>query len=881
MVDLIEYLEKIINDGLDKNFLFVTKQKMANFYFPFFVAKIVEEYSNAENTIGFATFYKNSFAKDAYMRTNYSEQAQSENTYRNTISAEFFGLIKRGGTQYNSAVPTPAYYCLKKYIQNEKDIEYKKALIDRQIEKLCLNLNTSASIYNNVKANSTFITMLLYKILILLEDKFGDSRLTYNEFLVFLNRALSYSDNEKIFNLICKYRQFGTNEEVIKLTNKILNDNSSKTVRYTQMLETLNCINFTNGVFKIENNEYSSRYIRSAVEIFESSIYCKETDKAKLLDFLGSDNYFIGKLDALGIMYEGKSVKDYSSAINNEPLFKIWLADLKKSNGERYSVNTINQYTSAIKAATLEFNFNFYGISCVEEFDDKVPVIREMPNFVEFDKSRGNGALSASLILYREFLISMEKNEIINSIEYAWYVGATGYDENGVYTDFSDKFIAEGRWENGYDDKFKDEVNSIKVGDRIAIKASYTKKNGLPFNNNGKVVGVMSIKAIGVVTKNHFDGKNIDVEWTKVDHTKEWYGAGVLRLTLHYVKASDSSIKAALLKFTFGDVPQDYSICEEQYAEELAILEDNECIVEQINRFPVRKEKVSKLHKFNTILYGAPGTGKTYATAEYALAICENREVRQKITKQERETMMVEYRNLQKANRIVFTTFHQSYGYEDFIQGLRPDTKSENMKFLPVDGVFKKIADKAMQDQENNYVVIIDEINRGNISKIFGELITLIEDDKRWGESNQLSVTLPSGDEFAVPNNLYIIGTMNSADKSISLIDIALRRRFFFIEQAPDYSLIEDAMLKDILQKLNNKIKNELRSTDLLIGHAFFIGKTIADLKDIMNGQIIPLLYEYFYDDASRVGKVLDCLKDTNFVVDDEYQGRIIIKEKD
>ncbi|MDE7082570.1 MAG: AAA family ATPase [Clostridia bacterium] len=292
-----------------------------------------------------------------------------------------------------------------------------------------------------------------------------------------------------------------------------------------------------------------------------------------------------------------------------------------------------------------------------------------------------------------------------------------------------------------------------------------------------------------------------------------------------------------------------------------------------------RKPRVNKTHPLNSILYGAPGTGKTYSTAEYALAIIENREVdtAQK-SAEERAAVMDHYKELVMNGQVVFTTFHQSYGYEDFIQGLRPDAESETMKFRPVDGVFKMISDKAMSDEENNYVIIIDEINRGNISKIFGELITLIEDDKRWGEVNQLSVTLPSGQVFAVPNNLYIVGTMNSADKSISLIDTALRRRFFFIEKAPDYSTIENAILKSVLEKLNQYIKNELRSTDLLIGHAFFIGKTENELADIMNGQIIPLLYEYFYDDEARVKRALECLEGTSVKIDSEYQGRVRVK---
>lgn len=292
-----------------------------------------------------------------------------------------------------------------------------------------------------------------------------------------------------------------------------------------------------------------------------------------------------------------------------------------------------------------------------------------------------------------------------------------------------------------------------------------------------------------------------------------------------------------------------------------------------------RVPRANKTHPLNSILYGAPGTGKTYSTAEYALAIIEDREVdaAQK-TAEERAALMSRYKELTRTGQIVFTTFHQSYGYEDFIQGLRPDTESETMKFRPVDGVFKMISDRALADEENNYVIIIDEINRGNISKIFGELITLIEDDKRWGEANQLSVTLPSGQIFAVPNNLYIVGTMNSADKSISLIDTALRRRFYFIEKAPDYSTIENATLKAVLEKLNQYIKTELRSTDLLIGHAFFIGKTEDDLADVMNGQIIPLLYEYFYDDEARVKRALDCLEGTAVSIDKEYQGRVRVK---
>ena len=295
-----------------------------------------------------------------------------------------------------------------------------------------------------------------------------------------------------------------------------------------------------------------------------------------------------------------------------------------------------------------------------------------------------------------------------------------------------------------------------------------------------------------------------------------------------------------------------------------------------------REPRDDKIYPLNQILYGAPGTGKTYSSVEYALAIIEKREIQfLQVNEEERRAQIKKYETLIKNGQIVFTTFHQSYGYEEFIQGIRPEPVNRNISFKIADGVFKRIADKAMKDKENNYVIVIDEINRGNISKIFGELITLIEDDKRWGELNQMSAVLPLGSVFAVPNNLYIIGTMNSADKSISLIDTALRRRFDFVEMAPNPDLISDTVLKTTLIKLNGYLRKELRSTDLLIGHSYFINKDASQMDRIMNRNIIPLLYEYFYDDEAKVKKALDCISDTDFEIDSDVSGRIRIKKKE
>lgn len=283
------------------------------------------------------------------------------------------------------------------------------------------------------------------------------------------------------------------------------------------------------------------------------------------------------------------------------------------------------------------------------------------------------------------------------------------------------------------------------------------------------------------------------------------------------------------------------------------------------------------IHPLNSILYGAPGTGKTYSTAEYAIAIIENREIKE----EPRVDVMNKYNKLLNEGRIVFTTFHQNYSYEDFIQGLRPQNNEGVLEFITRDGVFKNIAQKALNDGENNYVIIIDEINRANISRVFGELITLIEEDKRWGEINGMCVTLPSGDKFVVPNNLYIIGTMNTADKSISLIDAALRRRFEFIEQKIDSLKVDDESLREILNKINKYLVDHDGNEELLIGHAYFMNKTIGDLEKIMNQSIIPLLYEYCLDNKKKVSSLLkSVLEGTEYLVDESSFGRLRVIKK-
>ncbi|EAL0169164.1 AAA family ATPase [Campylobacter jejuni] len=388
----------------------------------------------------------------------------------------------------------------------------------------------------------------------------------------------------------------------------------------------------------------------------------------------------------------------------------------------------------------------------------------------------------------------------------------------------------------------------------------------------------------------------------------------------------------------------------------------------------------------NQILYGPPGTGKTYHTIDKALEILgENLENRD-----EKKAKFDEY---VKNGQIVFTTFHQSYGYEEFVEGIKPriDSKenSKEVEYEIKDGIFKELCKKALdnykvslltqeefvksEDLENKieifldelvdqqkfiekiqsggfkleeynekyriitddtnanlylnleifktllenkdkiingrsikqilnnkhrrqidsyyfqlvklfkereqdykvdnnpsekpelkpYIIIIDEINRGNVSKIFGELITLIEPSKRIGEKEELKVTLPySGEKFGVPKNVYIIGTMNTADRSITSLDTALRRRFEFIEMMPDVSKLsmdcEGINLQELLKAINTRIEY-LLDREKTIGHAFFVSvENLEDLKKVFQNKIIPLLQEYFYNDYALINAVLN-----------------------
>jgi 5-methylcytosine-specific restriction endonuclease McrBC GTP-binding regulatory subunit McrB len=290
-----------------------------------------------------------------------------------------------------------------------------------------------------------------------------------------------------------------------------------------------------------------------------------------------------------------------------------------------------------------------------------------------------------------------------------------------------------------------------------------------------------------------------------------------------------------------------------------------------------------KNQSLNTILFGPPGTSKTYTTIEKALEIIDSKFLNEKIDN--RSELKTGFDAFVMKGRIRFVTFHQSFSYEEFVEGIRASTEDGQIRYGVQDGIFKEMCKNASDNSEDNYVLIIDEINRGNISKIFGELITLVEDSKRAGNDEALSVILPySKESFSVPKNLYIIGTMNTADFSLSLIDLGLRRRFDFIEMPPRPDLLRDILVDGIniaiMLTVMNKRITILYDREHTLGHAFFMPlkelPTIEKLAEIFENKIIPLLQEYFFDDWDKIRRVLGDDKKkmgTPFIAKDEAKN--------
>jgi 5-methylcytosine-specific restriction enzyme B len=270
--------------------------------------------------------------------------------------------------------------------------------------------------------------------------------------------------------------------------------------------------------------------------------------------------------------------------------------------------------------------------------------------------------------------------------------------------------------------------------------------------------------------------------------------------------------------------------------------------------------------KKQVILYGPPGTGKTYWARHTALELSARTTFERAygdLTDNEKASLAGDGSS---SGTIFMCTFHPAYGYEDFLEGYRPHSAGDQLHFVLKDGLFKKLCKRAVQEPDRRFYLIIDEINRGDIPRIFGELLTVLEKDKRG-----IGILLPlSGERFVVPDNVYIIGTMNTADRSIALLDTALRRRFGFVEVMPDSTALGQVVLENILplgawlDALNQQIVAHIGrdARNLQIGHAYLLndGRPITSLArfaQVLQDDIIPLLQEYCYEDYTTLAHIL------------------------
>lgn len=527
----------------------------------------------------------------------------------------------------------------------------------------------------------------------------------------------------------------------------------------------------------------------------------------------------------------------------SKELFNEWLElhpDLSDSSKKSYlyAIGNIPNWVSE----NLDFDLVLNEATEISKIDE----IMKIPLFIEKNRTIHN-TWSAALNKYKEFL--KQRNYISNKY---WYVGSSIKNE-----DQTQRFLDEGIWENGFDDKYTELVNSVNVGDKIAIKSTYTRKNHLPFDNKGAAVSVMAIKAIGIVTKNYGDGKFLDVTWKEINPKKEWYFFALWD-TIQSISENDGWKKKNLIDFTFNDGIQgvdrflnDPSEDELSIGETIAeynVYTKNDFLSEVfISGESYETIKSLLMRKKNLILQGAPGVGKTFAAKRLAYSIMGKKD----------------------DSKIKMIQFHQSYSYEDFMMGYRPNGSGFELK----EGPFYQFCKEASNNPNEDYYFIIDEINRGNMSKIFGELMMLIESDKRGEE-----LTLTYSDEpFSVPNNLYIIGMMNTADKSLAIIDYALRRRFCFFELEPafDSELFKkqllsqganESLISKIVIRLGN-VNTEI-TKDISLGKGFRIGHSyfcqyseVANwYEDVIKYEIEPLIREYWYEDDTKVIEILEDL---------------------
>lgn len=457
----------------------------------------------------------------------------------------------------------------------------------------------------------------------------------------------------------------------------------------------------------------------------------------------------------------------------------------------------------------------------------------------------------------------------------AWFVGSAF----GGYDDQTERFLKDGVWEGGPIERWGDVINSIEAGDRIAMKSTYTRKRGLRFDNREQYVSVMRIKATGVVTENLGDGRRLRVDWTPADNSREWYfytERNTVWKVLPVTGTWNEWYSKSLISFTFDNTEQDiegflkagwgdtYGYTEHEKDPEIpteveGVITISEYTTDNIlsdGCFLPQSTLESMLQRLRTkqnlILQGPPGTGKTWLAKKLAYALIGRKD----------------------DSKVRPMQFHPNLSYEDFVRGWRPQGDG---RLELVDGPFLRVVEEAREGPDSDkYVMVIEEINRGNPASIFGEMLTLLEADKRTpAEALALAYPREPGERVHIPSNVYVIGTMNLADRSLAMVDLALRRRFAFFDLEPmlndtwqewvqEQCSIDDGFLAGVAQRIN-ALNEEIAADRNLgrqfrVGHSFVTpppGTSIEDpdewFTQVVETEIVPLLHEYWFDNPERV----------------------------
>lgn len=637
--------------------------------------------------------------------------------------------------------------------------------------------------------------------------------------------------------------------------------------------------------------------------------------------------------------YKDTINEEYLSSLGKDDFIKFFIDFVKEGGGIQSTINmnietlktTINNQYEAFRDYMLEpFSTNF----------DDSEWLKRTNEFTQF----GDGA--ATIYLCR-----------VNKSNYPVMNGRTKKALNTLGVKLSGNEVKKYKLIKDYQSKLINENKFIH---------DFYEADAFMYFTDEEFPKIMKLHAevIYKYLKESFSHRDIEDKVLKITPLGSGLGYKAMEILHKYdIKGN----KKGVLKNT--SLEDEYNSASDKYRKALVLLKEHYPELHDGSYFPPHEvsennnpESKPEEYSPNIILYGPPGTGKTYNTIDRSVKIANFNAY----TKGDHKANKEVYDELVKAGRIVFTTFHQSLGYEDFIEGIKANTVKVEVHYSVEPGIFKRLVDKINKEEpieenfdityqklrdevfnndslvlkirnkpiefkieepgdnitfnedsgkkvevrreslkmyletgdcqefspylkgvsiymveklgykivKQNFVLIIDEINRGNVSNIFGELITLIEIDKRIGGDNELQITLPytPNETFGVPKNLYILGTMNTADRSVEALDTALRRRFVFEEILPDPTKIIDENdnpktvtieggvsinLQDLLIKINERIE-VLIDSDHLIGHSYFMGvKDLDGLRSVFENNIIPLLQEYFYGEYGKIGLVL------------------------